>query len=73
MVGNTSVIVGKATVNGVGNYTFQANVIGNAQSTSDNFFGLQVTDPSGKVVPDLSFSPINLKGGKIVVPQMTCG
>jgi hypothetical protein len=67
IVGNTAVILGKATLGGVGNYTFQATVI--AQSATGDLFGLQVTDPSGKVVPDLSFSPINLKGGNILVPR----
>src|SRR5262249_47194088 len=69
IVANTAVILGKATVNGVGNYSFQATVIGNGLASADNLFGLQVTDPSGKVVPDLSFSPISLKSGKILVPR----
>jgi len=69
ITGNTAVILGKATVGGVGNYTFQATAVGNGQSPSYDLFGLQVTDPTGHLVPDLSFSPINLKGGTIQVPK----
>jgi hypothetical protein len=69
VVGNTAVVLGKATVGGVGNYAFQATVTGNGASPSNDLFGLQVTDPSGKAVPDLSFSPISLKGGSIQIPK----
>jgi hypothetical protein len=68
-VGNTAVILGKATLGSAGNYTFQATAIGNGASRSNDLFGLQVTDPTGKLVPDLSFSPINLTGGNIQLPK----
>ena len=66
---NTAVVLGKATVGGVGNYTFQATLIDNGQPGTNSLFGLQVKDPSGAVVPDLSFSPINLGGGTIQAPH----
>jgi hypothetical protein len=67
IVGNTVVILGKATVDGVGSYAFQATVVD--QSATGDLFGLQVTDPSGKAVPELSFSPTQLTGGSIELPN----
>ena len=67
IVGNTVVILGKATLDGVGGYAFQATVVD--QSATGDHFGLQVTDPSGKAVPELSFSPIQLSGGSIELPN----
>jgi hypothetical protein len=69
IVNNTAVILGKATMGGVGNYSFQATLIDNSKLGNSSQFGLQVKDPSGAVVPDLSFSPINLSGGTIQVPK----
>ena len=69
IAGNTAVILGQATVGGVENYSFQATAIGNGTSESSDLFGLKVTDPSGRAVPELSFSPVNLTSGKIKVPK----
>jgi hypothetical protein len=59
VVGNTAVFLGKATVDKVGNYSFRATAI---SDPAGDLFGLQVTDSSGKVVPDLSFSPMPISG-----------
>jgi hypothetical protein len=69
IVDNTAVILGKATLGGVGNYSFQATLIDNGQPGTNSLFGLQVKDPSGVAVPNLSFSPMNLGGGTIQVPH----
>ena len=67
IVGNTAVILGKATLNGVANYSFQATVIDNGEPGRNDLFGLQVKDPNWAAVPDLSFSPATLTGGNIQV------
>jgi hypothetical protein len=65
IVGNTAVLLGKATDNGVGNYSFTATAVDNSPATDQ--FGLQVKNPSGTVV--INFAPVNLTGGNIQVPQ----
>jgi hypothetical protein len=69
IVGNTAVLTGKATLAGVGNYKFQATVADNGDLGSSDQFGLKVTDPSGAVVTSLSFAPLTLSAGNIVVPH----
>jgi subtilisin-like proprotein convertase family protein len=69
VVGNTGVIIGKATINGVGNYTFRATVVDNGEPGSNDRFGLRVTTSGGAVVPGLTFDPITLSGGNIQVPH----
>jgi hypothetical protein len=64
-VGNTGVIIGKATLNGVGNHTFRATLVDGSKSGRGDRFGLQVISPSGAVIPDMTFAPINLRGGNI--------
>jgi hypothetical protein len=65
VVGNTGVIFGRATVNGVANHTFRAIVVDGGKSARSDRFGLQVISPSGAVIPDLTFDPIPLKGGNV--------
>ncbi len=65
IIGNTGVIFGKASVNGVGNHTFRATVVDASKSGRGDRFGLQVISPSGAIVTDLTFDPINLRGGNI--------
>jgi len=65
IVGNTGVIFGKASLNGVGNHTFRATVVDASKSGRGDRFGLQVISPSGATVSDMTFGPINLKGGNI--------
>jgi hypothetical protein len=65
VIGNTGIIVGKATVNGVGNHTFRATVVDSSRSGRGDRFGLVVISPSGEIVPDLTFDPITLRGGNV--------
>jgi hypothetical protein len=69
IVGNTGVIIGKATLNDVGNHSFRATVVDNGEPGTNDQFGLQVTAPGGVILPDLTFSPMTLRGGNIQVPQ----
>ena len=70
IVSNTAVITGKATLNGVGNYTWRATVVDNGEpGTGKDQFGLQVTNPSKVLVTNLTFAPATLTGGNIQVPQ----
>lgn len=69
VVSTTAIILGKATLNGVGNYSFRATGIDNSESGVGDQFGLQVTSPSNANVPDLTFAPLTLTGGNIQVPQ----
>src|SRR5215510_2812235 len=64
-IGNTGVIFGKASVNGVANHTFRATVVDASKSGRGDRFGLQVISPSGAIVADMTFDPINLRGGNI--------
>ena len=65
IVGNTGVIFGKASLNGVGNHTFRAILVDASKSGRGDRFGLQVISPSGAIITDLTFDPINLRGGNI--------
>src|SRR5262249_47592931 len=69
IAGNTGIIIGKATLNDMGNYGFRATVVDNGEPGSNDQFGLQVTAPGGAIVPDLTFNPITLSGGNIQVPH----
>jgi len=71
IVGNTGVIIGKATLNGVGNHTFRATVVDNGESGRNDQFGLRVTAPSGAIIADLTFDPITLSAGNIQVPHQS--
>ncbi|HEX8089456.1 MAG TPA: M36 family metallopeptidase [Blastocatellia bacterium] len=68
VAGNTGIILGKATLNGVGNYGFRATVVDNGEPGTGDQFGLGVTSPNGAAVSDLTFSPVTLAGGNIQVP-----
>jgi hypothetical protein len=65
-------IQGKATFQGVGNYAFRVTALdadGQAPSSNPDQFGLQVTDPAGAPPSGLSFAPVTLSGGTIMVPH----
>ena len=66
--GSTAVIIGRATLIGVGNYRFRTTVVDNGEPGTNDKFGLQVTNPAGEIVTDLTFSPLTLSGGNIQVP-----
>ncbi|HYM09638.1 MAG TPA: Ig-like domain repeat protein [Bryobacterales bacterium] len=68
--GNEAIFNGKATYQGVGNYTFITTAIDNGEpGVGKDQFGLQVNDPSNTAVPGLTFSPTTITGGNIQVPQ----
>ena len=67
--GRTAYILGKATLNGVGNYSFRTTVVDNGEPGSADSFGLQVKDPGGVLVADLTFTTMTLAGGNIQVPH----
>jgi subtilisin family serine protease len=71
IVGNEALPTGKATLNAVGNYSFIARVIDNGEPGSTDLFGLRVTSPSGSILIDLTFDPIQLSGGNFSVPKLT--
>jgi len=66
---NTAYLSGKATVNGVGSYVFTLTAIDNGTPGTSDQLGLTVSSPSGTADDSLTFSPITLSGGKIVVPH----
>ncbi len=68
VVGNTAVITGKATLNGVGNYGFRATVLDNGDAGTTDQFSLKVTNPAGALVTDLTYDALTLDGGNIQVP-----
>jgi hypothetical protein len=67
IVGNQAVMLSKANLNGVGNYSFQATMVDNG--TSGDQFGLKVTTPAGTVDPTLNYLPITLTGGNFQIPH----
>ena len=71
IVANEAKPTGKATVNGVGNHSFIARIIDNGDPGSTDRFGLRVTSPSGSILIDLTFDPIQLSGGNFSVPKLT--
>jgi hypothetical protein len=71
IVGNEAIPTGKAVLGGVGNYSFIARVIDNGELGSTDQFGFRLTDPSGNIVIQLTFDPIQLSGGNFSVPKQT--
>jgi hypothetical protein len=55
----------------VGNHSFIARVIDNGEAGSTDRFGLRLTSPSGVLLVDLTFDPIQLSGGNFSVPKLT--
>lgn len=71
IVGNEAMPTGKATVNGAGNHSFIGRIIDNGEPGSSDRFGLRVTGPTGNILLDLTFDPIQLSGGNFSVPKLT--
>jgi hypothetical protein len=69
IAGNTAYIIGKATLGGVGNYSFQVTAVDNGEPGVSDQFGFHIKDPTGVAVPDLTYAPITLSGGNVVVPH----
>jgi hypothetical protein len=65
VVGNTGVMVGTMTLNGVANHTFRVTAVDNSNSGRGDQFGLQVFAPDGTSIPVMTFDPIDLRGGNI--------
>ena len=56
----------------MGNYAFRATASdadGQAPSPNPDQLGLQVTDPAGAPPSGLTFAPVALSGGAILVPH----
>ncbi|HEY5884980.1 MAG TPA: post-COAP-1 domain-containing protein, partial [Pyrinomonadaceae bacterium] len=71
IVANEAKPTGKATVNGGGNHSFIGRIIDNGEPGLTDRFGLRVTSPSGAILVDLTFDPIQLSGGNFSVPKLT--
>jgi len=69
VLSNVAVISGRATLNGLANHTFRATAVDNGDPGSSDQFGLNVVNPGGTVIPDLTFNPITLSSGNIQVLQ----
>ena len=69
VVGNGAVLVSKATLNGVGNYSFQATLVDNGEPGARDQFGLVTAAPDGSQVTGMTFTPSTLLGGNIQVPH----
>ena len=65
VVGNTGVMVGTMTLNGVANHMFRVIAVDNSNSGRGDQFGLQVFAPDGTSIPNMTFDPIVLRGGNI--------
>jgi len=68
-LGNEGQPTGKATYQGVGNYTFVARVIDGDPKGLKDQFAFKLIDPTGVVVAGLTFDPIILGGGNNQVPH----
>jgi hypothetical protein len=70
---STAMITGKATLDGVGNYTYILTGIDNATPTQPNpptnpdRYGQRITDPAGAVLDMLTFDPVPVTSGNIHV------
>jgi hypothetical protein len=67
IVDDAAVFIGKAKLNGAGNYTFIVTVFDKGEPGRRDKFGLKVIAPNGTIVSDLTFNPITLSGGNIQV------
>lgn len=63
IAGNTAIVLGKAVIDGVGNWQFQLTAVDNGEPGSSDALGLQVSADGS-----LSFAPVTLSGGNIQVP-----
>jgi subtilisin-like proprotein convertase family protein len=66
---NVAVFGGRGTLNGVANHSFRVTGIDNGEPGSSDQFGLNVFSPSGAAIADLTFNPITLSVGNILVPE----
>jgi len=69
IVSGTAIIVGKATLNGVGNHSFRLTIVDKGEPGTNDQFGLEVTAPNGTPVNDLKFTKLTITSGNIQVPN----
>jgi hypothetical protein len=67
IIGPKAYVLGTATLNGVANYSFRLTLVDNGEPGTRDRVGLEVRDPSGDIVPNLTFAPIPLTGGNVQV------
>lgn len=67
VVGNTATIIGRATVTGTDGYTFRLTAVDNGEPGRDDLYGLEVLDPDGNIVGDLTYTPVVLTGGNVQI------
>ena len=65
IIGPKAYVLGTATLNGVANYSFLLTLVDNGEPGTSDRIALEVRDPSGDVVPNLTFSSIPLTGGNL--------
>jgi hypothetical protein len=64
-----AIVLGKATFKGGGNYSFRLIAVDSGEPGEQDQFGLEVIDKDGKVVDDLTFTPIPIDHGDVQVKQ----
>ncbi len=64
---STAIFQGKATVNDVGNHTFQITVVDNGEPGSSDTFAIKIWAPDGSLLHEVP--SLALGGGNIVVPH----
>lgn len=64
IVGDHAYAIGEASLNGKPGYHFVLRLINRDQ------LGLELRDPTGALVPTLSFAPIPIQSGRLVVPHV---
>lgn len=67
IIGTEGKVSGKATLNGVGDYSFVARLIDNEEPGKNDKFSIRITNPLGTAINDLSFDLMTLTGGNIQV------
>ena len=67
IIENVAVFIGRASLNGVANHSFRATIVDNGEPGSSDQFGLNVINPGGMVIANMSFNPITLSSGNVQV------
>jgi hypothetical protein len=68
--GNTATVAGKATLDGVGNYSYVISVVDNGNpnpAANPDQYGQRVSDSAASVLADMSFSPVAVGNGNVFV------
>ena len=67
LVGDTAVLLGKATVGNTPDSSFRLIIRDNGEPGRNDLFGLTITNPDGSANPTYSFAPRTISGGNIQV------